>query len=170
MDLNLAVLIVLTCYWLVMDRRIGLCLVIILYYALFLITELTELDSLFKSNSIELTLATYCIQLSVDALILVLIAVLSVFYQDSVKLFVLYGLIVATSFLLNGFMLYEEVLDLSTIYKLHVIRQDLSIPLDVLFAVLGSALNVRKDNLDNLRSAYDSIYNRFISYHKTLGD
>lgn len=169
MDLNTATMIVLICYWVAVDRRIGLCLVVILYYALFLITELSELDSMFSSD-IDTALGTYCIQLSIDALVLVALAVLSIFYQNSVKILLLYGLIVSTSFLLNGLMIYEQVLDLSIIYKLHVIRQDFAIPLDVLFSVLWSGKNARRNIVDYLHLAYDSIYNRFIGYHKTLGD
>lgn len=168
MDANTATLIVLTCYWLVMDRRLSLCFLIACYYALFLITDLTELDGYF-SATVDETLGTYCIQMSVDSVALVSIALLSLIYQKNIMIYLCYGAIIATSFLLNGLMLYDQVLDLSVIYKLHTIRQEFSIPLDVLFAVLGSAHNARQNNVDNLRTGYSSIYNRANSYFKTLG-
>lgn len=158
MDINITVLIVLSIYWLVSVRKVDLCLLIIAYYALFLIADLTELDGLFETD-LYTTFGTYCVQLSIDAVVLVSIAVLSFFYHESIKLFAAYGAIVATSFLLNGFMIYEQVLELSTVYKLHAIRQDFSVPLDVLFAVLGSAHNARQNTLDSLHTAYSSIYN-----------
>ena len=162
MDSNLAVFIALICYWLVMDRRLSLCLMIVCYYALFMLTEITDLQGYFRAD-VDTTLGTYCIQMSIDSLALVCIAVLSLFYQQSIKLYLCYGAIIATSFLLNGLMLYDQVLDLSVIYKLHTIRQEFSIPLDVMFAVLGSARHVGQNNLDNLRTCYRSIYNRFTS-------
>lgn len=168
MDSNAAVLIVLICYWLVADRRISLCFAIACYYALFLVTDITELDGYFSAD-VDSTLGTYCVQMSVDSLMLVCIVVLSMFYQKSVMIYLLYGAIIATSFLLNGLMLYDQVLDLSIIYRLHAIRQEFSIPLDVLFAVLGSVHNARQNNVDYLRTGYSSIYNRANSYFKTLG-
>lgn len=169
MDSNTATLTVLICYWLLMDRRIGLCLVIIAYYSLYLITELTDAVGYFGAG-VDLTFATYLLQLSVDAVVLICIAALSVFYHNSVKILLLYSFIVSTSFLLNGLMIYDQVLELSIIYSLHTIRQEFSIPLDVLFAVLWSALHAGQNTLDNLRTGHSSIYNRLNRYFQTLGN
>lgn len=168
MDSNLAVFIALLCYWLATDRRLSLCFLIVCYYALFMITELTDLQGYFRAD-VDTTLGTYCVQMSVDSLMLVCVVALSMFYQKSVMIYLLYGVIIATSFLLNGLMLYDQVLDLSVIYSLHAIRQEFSIPLDVMFAVLGSARNARPNNVDYLRTGHSSIYNRANSYFKTLG-
>lgn len=169
MDSNLAVFAVLTVYWLVADRRLGLCLVVLLYYAAFIATELTDLQGYFKSD-VDTTLGTYLVQMSVDSIALVAVAGLSLFYQKNIKIFVAYGAIIATSLLLNGLMLYDQVLDLSVIYHIHAIRQEFSIPLDVLFAVLGSVRDDRQGSLDNLRTRYRSIYNRAIDNSQTLDD
>lgn len=169
MDSNLAVFVVLTAYWMIADRRIGLCLVVALYYAAFIATELTDLQGYFKSD-LDTTLGTYLVQMSVDSIALVTVAGLSLFYQKNIKIFVSYGAIIATSLLLNGLMLYDQVLDLSVIYHIHAIRQEFSIPLDVLFAVLGSVRDDRQGSLDNLRTRYGSIYNRAIDNSQTLDD
>ena len=71
-----------------------------------------------------------------------------------------YGAIIASSLVLNGLMLYDQMLDLSIVYKAHAIRQEFSIPLDVLFAVLGSA-NVERTHINHrLRAGDSSNYNR----------
>lgn len=168
MDSNLSVAFVLACFWLIMDRKISLCLVIIGYYILYMITELTNLQGYFGADT-DTTLGTYCVQLSVDAITLVAISVLSMFDQKRIVLYLSYGAIVATSFLLNGVMLYDQALDLSTVYQLHMIRQELSLPLDVMFAVLGSARDAGQNTLDYLHTAYRAVYNRLNRFNQIMG-
>lgn len=169
MDSNLAVFLVLIVYWLVSDRTLSLCLLVIWYYGAYLLTEITDLQGVFQTDLYS-SVGIYAVQMSLDCMAIVSLVALSIIYQKNIKIFVLYGAIIATSLALNGLMIYDQLLDLSVIYHLHAIRQELSIPLDVLFAVLGSALNVDRCHLDNLRTCDGSIYNRAITGFKLLDD
>jgi len=160
--MNEATLIALIAFWLLSGRGVNLCLLIIMYYALYIATSLTGNIGLFSAND-STVIGTYAIQASLDSLMMLSIIYLSSFHHKSTRIYLAYGAIIGTSLLLNGLMLFDQITDLSMIYRAHAIRQDFSIPLDVLFAVLGSAAVGQSHTNRDLRVGYDSNYNRFNS-------
>lgn len=160
--MNEATLIALIAFWLWSGRGANLCLLIIMYYALYIATGLTGIVGTFKADD-STVLGTYAIQASLDSLMMLSIIYLSSFHHKSTRIYLAYGAIIGTSLLLNGLMLFDQITDLSMLYRAHAIRQDFSIPLDVLFAVLGSAAVGQSHTNRDLRVGYDSNYNRFNS-------
>lgn len=156
---NEAALIVIVAFWLFSGRGLNLCLLIAFYYATYLATSLTGIHELFVTDS-QSVYGTYAIQCSLDSLMLLLIIYLSKFHHKSTRIYLGYGAIIGTSLLLNGLMLLSQLSDISMIYRAHAIRQEFSIPLDVLFAVLGSATVERLHNNHSLRTGHSSNYNR----------
>lgn len=157
--MNEAALIVILAIWLWSGRGLNLCLLIAAYYALYITTGLTGIIGTFKSDD-SIVLGTYAIQASLDSLFLLCTIALSKFHHNFTRIYLAYGAIIGTSLLLNGLMLFDQITDLSMIYRAHAIRQDFSIPLDVLFAVLGSAFGGQSHTDSSLRTGYDSNYNR----------
>ena len=156
---NEAALIVIVAIWLWSGRGLNLCLLIAAYYVAFLCVDITALSRFFIADA-STVYGTYAIQASLDSLMMLSIIYLSSFHHKSTRIYLSYGAIIGTSLLLNGLMLFDQITDLSMLYRAHAIRQDFSIPLDVLFAVLGSAA-VGQSHIDsNLRTSYDSNYNR----------
>lgn len=156
---NEAALIVIVAIWLFSGRGLNLCLLIIAYYLSFLIVTPYNITSLVQADA-DTTYGTYAVQCSLDSLALVSIIYLSSFHHKSTRIYLAYGAIIGTSLLLNGLMLFDQITDLSMVYRAHAIRQDFSIPLDVLFAVLGSAFGGQSHTDSSLRTGYDSNYNR----------
>lgn len=157
--MNEAALIVIMAIWLWSGRGLNLCLLIIAYYVSFMIVDISELSRLFKAD-VDVVYGTYAIQASLDSLFLLCTVVLSKFHHNFTRIYLAYGAIIGTSLLLNGLMLLDQLSDLSVIYRAHAIRQDFSIPLDVLFAVLGSAAVGQSHINRNLRTGDSSNYNR----------
>lgn len=139
---NEAALIVILAIWLMSGRGVNLCLLILLYYAAYLLTSVAGIHSIVVTDHVTV-FATYAIQTSLDSMMITAIICMLLCGKQSIQILLAYGAIITTSLLLNGAMLYEQMLDISIIYKLHAIRQEFSIPLDVLFAVLGSAAGGR---------------------------
>jgi hypothetical protein len=164
---NEAALIVIVAIWLFSGRGLNLCFLIIAYYVTFLITSVSGIFDTFIADS-ETTYGTYAIQCSLDSLALVSVIALSSFHQNFKRIYLAYGAIIGTSLLLNGAMLLDQLAGFSMIYKAHAIRQEFSIPLDVLFAVLGSAAVERTNINRRLRTGDSSNYNRFNSDSKFM--
>lgn len=157
--MNEAALIVIMAVWLFSGRGLNLCLLIILYYATYLLTTITGVSGYFVAGN-DIVYGTYAIQASLDSLFLLCTVALSKFHHNFTRIYLAYGAIIGTSLLLNGLMLLDQLSDLSVIYRAHAIRQDFSIPLDVLFAVLGSAAVGQSHINRNLRTSDSSNYNR----------
>lgn len=156
---NEAALIVITAIWLIGGRGVNLCLLILMYYLVFLFVDPTKLNGYFSAD-FDVAVSTYALQASVDSLIITVIVYLSSIHQNMVRIYMLYGAIIATSLVLNGAMLYDQMLNLSVIYKLHAIRQEFSIPLDVLFAAIGSAAGGKAYVDRRLHPIDRTVYNR----------
>ena len=164
---NEAALIVIVAIWLFSGRGLNLCFLIIAYYVTFLITSVSGIFDTFIADS-ETTYGTYAIQCSLDSLALVSVIALSSFHHNFTRIYLAYAAIIGTSLLLNGIMLLDQMVNISMIYKAHAIRQEFSIPLDVLFAVLGSAAVERTHINSRLRTGNSSNYNRFNSDSKFM--
>lgn len=159
MESNTAALLVILAVWMYRGMRGNLALLIVCYYATYIATEVTNLAGIFPAPASE-AMGIYAVQVSVDTIFIMLCMTLSSFYQKFIKLYSLYAAIIGTSLLLNGLMLYAEMLNLSWLYGLHAIRQELSIPVDVTFAVLGSAHGKEFTAFGRgLRAAGRSVYN-----------
>lgn len=161
---NEAALFVISMIWLLGGRGVNLCLLIIAYYTVFELTNISGAIGVFFADE-SVIFGTYIIQSCIDLLFLTLTVFLSAIYQKFIKIYFAYAAIICTSLVLNGLMLYDQMIDLSIVYQLHAIRQELSIPLDVLFAVLGSALGGQAYLNHSLRTANGSNYNRSNSNH-----
>lgn len=157
--MNEAALIVIMAIWLYSGRGLNLCLLIIMYYTTYLLTTITGVSGFFVAGN-DIVYGTYAIQASLDSLFLLCTVVLSKFHHNFTRIYLAYGAIIGTSLLLNGLMLLDQLSDLSVIYRAHAIRQDFSIPLDVLFAVLGSAAVGQSHTNSNLRTGNNTNYNR----------
>lgn len=164
---NEAALFIIMMVWLLGGGGLNLCLLIIGYYITFMLCDITELSGYFFAGD-EVVMGTYAIQCSIDSIFLTIAVGLSTIYHKFIKIYLVYAAIIGTSLVLNGLMMYDQFTDLSMVYRLHVLRQEFSIPLDVLFAVLGSGLvNVNYSFNHNLRAVNRSVYNRLnrISNH-----
>lgn len=169
---NEAALIVIAAIWLARGGGVNLCLVILLYYTTFIITSISGIYDVFKTDE-STVYGTYAIQASIDCMFLVFTALISVSCKKFIKIYLAYMAIIGTSLALNCLTLLDQMIDLSVIYKLHAIRQDFSIPLDVAFAMLGSGNGQITDNIRrSLRAAGRSVYNRLnrISNHNQGAD
>lgn len=156
---ELAVLI-LAALWLKTGGGVNLCLLILGYYAVFLASvylRAAPLDVATASN----VYMVYIKQSVIDLTFLILCLYLSVKYQNFIGFYGLYTAIIASSLVCNGLMLFDQVIDLHRFYQWHKWRQEIAIPLDLLFAVLGSG-GVRISNHDNpyLRTGAGKRYNR----------
>ena len=161
---NEAALLVISLIWLLGGRGLNLCLLIIAYYAVFMVTDITDANGYFFADE-NSVLGTYAIQCSIDSIFLTLTIALSTIYHKFIKIYLAYAAIIGTSLVLNGAMMYDQMIDLSMVYQLHSFRQELSIPLDVLFAALGGAIGGQAYINLSLRDANRSNYNRSNSNH-----
>lgn len=156
---NEAALIVIVAIWLASGRGLNLCLLIIAYYSVYLLASPQQIHDYFLTD-LETSVSTYAVQASVDTLALTGCAYLSLKNKKIISIYLAYGAIIATSLVLNGLMLYDQMIDLSNVYQLHAIRQEFSIPFDVLFAVLGSAAGGQAYYNHYLRPFNAADYNR----------
>lgn len=161
---NEAALFIILMIWLLGGRGVNLCLLIAGYYATFMLFDITELSGYFVAPE-DVVIGTYATQCGVDSIFLTAVVGLSTIYHKFIKIYVAYAAIIGTSLVLNGLMMYDQMIDLSMVYQMHAIRQELSIPLDVLFAVLGSALGGQAYISLGLHTANGSNYNRSNSNH-----
>lgn len=164
---NEAALLVILTIWLLGGRGLNLCLLIAAYYAVFILTSITGIYSYFVAPE-DVVLGTYAIQISIDSIFVTLTLALSTIYQKFIKIYLAYAAIIGTSLVLNGAMMYDQMIDLSMVYQLHSFRQELSIPLDVLFATLGSAIGGQAYISHSLHHANGADYNRSNSNHPLI--
>lgn len=148
--------------WLLTGRGINLCFVVLIYYALYLSYPLLPQGEVIESIYGE-ALVVYASQLSFDTIALVTTLALSTIYQDSIKTYLFYGAIIATSALLNACMLFGVATGYEELYYIHAMRQEIAVPLDLLFAALGSGKGGQFINYisSSLLSVSRSVYNRF---------
>lgn len=153
--------------WLLTGREVNLCFVIFAYYLLY-----TAIDKagciVYYSDEVNIFI-TYYSQTCFDVIALVATLALSLKYQSFIRIYLLYSCVIASSAVLNAAMLLDQVLEIGAVQDLHAFRQNISVPLDVLFAVLGSGKGGQiTDYINrNLLAAHRSVYNRLnrISNH-----
>lgn len=153
--------------WFVTGRDINLCFVIFWYYLLY--SSVGAFPHV-KFNADEVTIfATYYSQTCFDVLALVSTLTLSLKYQSLVRIYLLYSCVIASSAVLNAAMLVDQAFEFGVLRDIHYFRQEISAPIDVVFAVLGSSKGGQVTNYINrsLLAAYRSVYNRLnrISNH-----
>lgn len=157
---NELALLILAALWLKTGRGVNLCLLILGYYAVFLASVHLRAAPLDVAAPDHVYMV-YIKQSAIDLTFLILCLYLSVKYQNFVGFYGLYAAIIASSLVCNSLMLFDQVIDLHRFYQWHKWRQEIAIPLDLLFAVLGSG-GVRISNHDNpyLRTGAGKRYNR----------
>jgi hypothetical protein len=157
---NELALLILAALWLKTGRGVNLCLLILAYYAVFLVSVHLRSAPLDVTQSTNVYMV-YIKQSAIDLTFLILCLYLSAKYQKMVGFYGLYAAIIASSLVCNGLMLFDQVVDIHRFYQWHKWRQEVAIPIDILFAVLGSG-GVRISNYDNpyLRTGAGKRYNR----------
>lgn len=167
---NFEVVCIVAALWFLTGRGINLCFVILLYYALYMAYPLLPELSIASVPTGEAQ-AIYASQLSFDTIALVLTLALSNIYHKSIRIYLAYGAIIATSATLNAFMLFGVTVGYEGLYYIHALRQEISAPLDLVFAALGSGKGgqftdyISRSLLSAGRSVYNRL-NRFNNYHK----
>lgn len=157
---NEAAALILLALWFATGRGVSLCSVILAYY-------LTFLASIYLRSSppdysqVNNVYFVYIKQSAIDMTFMIVCLALSVKYNKSRIFFSAYAAIIATSLICNGLMLFDQVTDANAFYQWHKWRQGVAIPLDLLFAVIGSG-GVRISNYNNvgLRIGAGKRYNR----------
>jgi len=157
--------------WLLTGRGINLCFVIIIYYALYLAYPIVEQGAIVQTFFGEAVII-HASQLSFDTIALVLTFAISTIYHKSIKIYLCYGAIIATSAILNALMLFGIAYGIEELfYQAHAFRQNIAVPLDLLFAALGSSKGGQftdyfsRGLLSTGRSVYNR-FNRFSNYFK----
>ena len=146
--------------WIVTGREINLCFVIFWYYLLY--TTIDGATEIVYLSDYPTILVTYYSQTCFDVIALVSTLALSLKYQELVRIYLLYSCIIASSAVLNAAMLVDQTLDMNWLYSIHAFRQELSAPIDLLFAVLGSSKGgqIIRYTHRSLLTAHRSVYNR----------
>lgn len=146
--------------WLKTGRGVNLCLVILAYYSVFLLSIHLRSSPPDYSDAHNIYFV-YIKQSAIDLTFLIVCLTLSVKYNKLVSFYGIYAAIIASSLVCNGLMLFDQVTDLNRFYQWHRWRQEVAIPLDMLFAVLGSGgVGISNYNNAYLRSSTDKRYNR----------
>lgn len=153
--------------WFATGRELNLCFVIFWYYLLYVsVGAFPHLQ--FHADEVTI-FATYYSQTCFDVLALVSTLALSLKYQSFVRIYLLYSCVIATSALLNAAMLVDQAFEFGVLREIHYFRQEISAPIDAVFAVLGSSKGGQVTDYVNrsLLAAYRSVYNRLnrISNH-----
>lgn len=146
--------------WLKTGRGANLCLLILAYYLVFLASVYMRSAPPDYSQPMNVYLV-YIKQSAIDLTFLVLCVSLSVKYNKPVNFYGLYAAIIASSLACNGLMLFDQASDIDRFYQWHKWRQEVAIPIDILFAVLGSGgVRGSNNNNANLRRGTYKRYNR----------
>lgn len=150
--------------WLKTGRGVNLCLLIFAYYAVFIASVWLRGVAPDYSEPLNVYLV-YIKQSTIDMTFLILCLCLSVKYNKILSFSGLYAAIIASSLLFNGLMLFDQAADLDRFYQWHKWRQEIAIPVDLLFAVIGSGgVRIGNHNNANLRISYSKRYNRHHCY------
>lgn len=158
-------------------RRKALPIVIFTYYLMFF--ALANVPAkIYKVHNLNEVVATYMTQAFIDACILYLIFRISLKYQENIKILQGYALCVASSLAANLMMIFDQVASWNypILAEMHHLRQLVSVPLDLLFAVLWSAKSGRHNDPsrlffdDNLLSSRGESYNRLHRNQPPLPD
>lgn len=139
---NEAALLCIAAIWLLSGRGANLCLIIMAYYAAYLVS--TNLSPMVVyDQSASSTSIYYLTQSAIDSTVVVSCVAISMFYKRFIIIYGAYAAIVVTSLFCELLMLLDQSFGVGVIFKLHALRQQASIPLDILFAVIGSAAGER---------------------------
>lgn len=157
--------LILAIMWLKTGRGVNLCLVILVYYIIFIASVHLRLAAPDYSQPLNVYLV-YLKQSSIDLTILILCLALSIKYKKIVSFYGVYAAIIATSLFCNAMMLIDQAADLNAFYQWHKWRQQVAIPIDLIFAILGCG----SDRIPNYYNPYLPIsprkrYNRGHCYY-----
>jgi hypothetical protein len=116
--------------WLVTGRGLNLCLVILLYYFTYIVL---------RSLTVHEPAVYYGAQMALDTLIIACCCQISSFHKISNIIALTYALIIFTSLMCEGLKLVDEIGRFYVFNWLHELRQSVSMPVDIVFAIVGSA-------------------------------
>lgn len=158
---NEAALIVIAAMWLKTGRGLNLCFVILCYYAIYLASIYIRGEPPDFSIHQNVYLV-YIKQSAIDLTILLFCLLISFRYKEKFTLFSAYSAIIATSLVCNGLMILDQISDANYFYQWHKLRQELAIPIDLIFAIIGSGFSVGNSYNagSNLRLGDSKRYNR----------
>lgn len=146
--------------WFIKGRELNLCFVIFIYYAIYLSTRWIPSELVYLSDVNEIV-ACYILQSAIDTLIIALIFIILSKYKASIIFCLPYAAMVAVSLLCNSLMALDQAFEVNYFYKVHLLRQSISFPIDLSFAFLGSGLFGYLASNFTLPTRRRSDYNRF---------
>jgi hypothetical protein len=133
------------------DGRFNLPFVICAYYVAYITMESYPLTVTEQGAWLEF----YLRQSALDVLIILACCYLSAFYQRFNKLALCYAVAVGTSQIAQLLMIFNP----TQFIGVHELRQAVAVPLDLIFALLGSGLGVHLLRFANrIRAAYNQLY------------
>lgn len=126
---NVTTALLLLGWWQLTGRGLNLCLLVLSYYIAYLVLWGLTVDN---------PLIYYAFQATLDTTVILFCCVLA--YRDRPFRIIPigYALVVFTSLLCDGLKLLDEAAEVYLLTGLHIARQQFSIPIDVIFAVVGS--------------------------------
>ncbi len=127
--------------------RVNLALVIIAYYAAYMLMEFYPQGVTEQAG----WAAFYLRQCALDLLFVIICCHLSLKYQRFMYFFLGYAFIIGTSQATQVLMLVDPV----AFRSLHEWRQAVAVPIDLMFGVLGSANSVSDYFANRFRAAYN---------------
>lgn len=129
---NYAVLALCVLICAVRRRGVSLCGVICLYYILYISSEIIFYDEI--SDHLF-----YLLQVSVDMTILSMCYILSM--TDKSRVIICYMLVILSSLILDSIVAFGLITNVNFANDIYAIRQEISLYLDIIFAVLGASTN-----------------------------
>lgn len=139
---NEAAILIIAAFWLLSGRGLNLCFVIFSYYALYIVSTSLPPEVVAVTSS-YISLPYYLTQSALDISIMLSALAVSVIYNKSVIIYFAYAAMVASSLLCEILMVLDQAFEINALSFIHATRQDYSIPLDLLFAAIGSKLGER---------------------------
>ena len=126
---NLTAFLIIAVICLVSGRRYDLCRIILFYYIGYFMLWPVSLVS---------TSGYYVVQMCLDILVILVCCKISYFYKWFFIVPVCYAIIIFTSLMADGLKFIDEAMGYYAFTELHKFRQSYSIPLDIIFAMVGS--------------------------------
>lgn len=157
---NEAVMSIIAAFWLLSGRGLNLCFIILCYYAAYILS--TSLPSeVIRLTEARPVYAYYIMQSVIDSTVMASALFVSIKYQKSLIIYCAYAAIIASSLLCEVGMLLDQSFGSNMLSFIHAERQEYSVPLDLLFAAIGSKAGERLLAYVFLLTCGRSSYNRF---------
>lgn len=157
---NEAAALIIAAFWLLSGRGLNLCFVIMAYYTAYILSTDLPSSQVAITDSVKIY-SYYLIQSVIDSTAMAAALFVSIKYQKSLIICSAYSAIIATSLICELLMLLDQSFNVNRLGFIHAARQEYSIPLDLLFAAIGSKAGERLLAYVFLLTCGRSSYNRF---------